>query len=67
MTRRIPEAQAYLDAAEVATLLGVTPRTVRNWVRDPHLAFPVPCRYIGQRPKWRRSDIVAWMEPSEIT
>lgn len=62
---RLPEAQAYLDAAEVALLIGVTPRSVRSWHRSGKHGFPPPCRYLGDRPKWRRSDIVAWMEPQE--
>ena len=56
-------SHVYLTQREVAEIVGVTPRTIRVWTRDAAHGFPRPCRYIGQRPKWRRSDIIAGMEP----
>lgn len=57
--------QMYLTAADVAELIGVSPRTVLGWHqgRPGAPGFPAPCKYLQKSPRWRRSDITAWMEP----
>lgn len=63
--RVITPAQLYLTAANVAEMIGVSPRTVLGWHqgRPGAPGFPAPCKLLQKSPRWRRSDIVAWMEP----
>ena len=48
-----------LTAEDVAHALGISPRTLRR--ERQRRAFPKPVRGRG-RPRWRRRDILAYME-----
>ncbi len=61
----LPPGQLYLTAADIGTLVGVHRKTVKSWSDTGKHGFPKPCRYLGDVAYWRRSDIVAWMEPAE--
>ncbi len=48
-----------IDCAEVATICGVSVRTVYDWIRRGVMEGEVR---ISSRPLWRRSTIEAWCE-----
>lgn len=49
-----------LDAAAVALLLSVSPRTLRALRSAGKL--PQPVALLRRSPRWRRSDLVKWTE-----
>lgn len=49
-----------LTEAEVARLLGLSPRTLRRW-RHANRSGP-PFVYIGGRVRYRRDELEAWLE-----
>jgi predicted DNA-binding transcriptional regulator AlpA len=55
---------SILQAGEVddllAELMCCSPSTAKRWrLTDP--SFPKPCTPAVARPRWRRADIVAWV------
>ena len=59
VTQPVLQDNHYLKHAEVAALLGVTQRTLQNWVRDGR--FPQPMRLTRIALRWRREDIDAFL------
>jgi excisionase family DNA binding protein len=59
---------ALMKIAEVARLLGVTPRTIGDWLRDPPVGFPRP-KHINKRYYFLRADVAAWLarEPANAS
>jgi excisionase family DNA binding protein len=53
------DSAVLLDVAAVARLLGVSKRSVLRRVDEGELPRPI---LIGRLARWRRSDIVAWLE-----
>ena len=51
---------ALLTREDVASLLGIAPRTVQRMVASGD--FPRPIPITSGRARWRRSDIDAWLE-----
>ena len=51
----------YLTLTDVASLLGVKPKTVSSYTTRGYLPRGVECRCCGSRPVWRRDRIEAWM------
>lgn len=50
--------QEILSRAEVAILLGCSARTVKR-----HEANGLsPCGYVGENPRYRRSDVTRWLK-----
>lgn len=56
-TRPEPESE-IMSCEQVAELLGVHPRTVRNLTHDEGLP---PLRRIGKLWRFRRSEVLEWM------
>ena len=52
----------YVGLAEAARLLGMSPRTLRRWLRDGRLPYDVS---EGGEPVLRREDIMRHLEPPE--
>jgi excisionase family DNA binding protein len=50
-------SRKLLSTAEMAQLIGVTSRTVRNWAETRRM----PGMLIGGRWRFRRADIIRWM------
>jgi predicted DNA-binding transcriptional regulator AlpA len=55
---RESQMKPYLNSVQVGAYLGVTDRTIRNWVGQG--VFPPPVK-IGGVARWRRVDIDAHM------
>lgn len=53
-----PSAPELLTAKEVAGLLRIDPRTLRAHCRSGEAPKAVT---VGTRPRWRRSDVEAWL------
>ena len=51
-----------LSIDQVAELLGVSARTVRNWMGSKVMDFPRPVPYGPRLKRWRRGDVQAWIE-----
>lgn len=52
--------QLLVDAAQAATLIGVSERTFHTFRRKP--GFPAPVDGLGPRLiRWRRADLEAWV------
>lgn len=51
---------AWLTAAEVAELLGVSRATVHTY--RSRGVLPPPGRYVGATPQWRRQTVVWWQQ-----
>jgi predicted DNA-binding transcriptional regulator AlpA len=51
----------YLSNTEAAALLGVVTRTLDNW-RRKRPGFPRPIRLPSGRWRWRRAELLAWIE-----
>lgn len=49
-----------LKVEDVATMIGVTPRTIMRWVDDE--AFAEPVRLGLRILRWREEDIDAWID-----
>jgi excisionase family DNA binding protein len=49
----------FMSGAEVATLLGVDPRTVPRW--DGKNGFPVPIRTPGGQRRYRRAEVEEYL------
>lgn len=49
----------WIDAVELATLLGVTPHTLRRLAREGK--SPVRVRRVGGRWRWSRADLEAFI------
>jgi excisionase family DNA binding protein len=56
---RINGVDEYLTEAEVAELLKVSVGTVRRWRRE---SIGPPVLWAGGRPRYRRSDVDAWLQ-----
>lgn len=50
--------ERWIDVEEAATYLGVTPETVRAWVKQKDM----PARKIGRRWKFKLSEIDEWVK-----
>ncbi len=69
MKREKPEDR-LIDAVEVASLLDVSPSTIRFWSRTTQTEnLPEPMRglmarrvNLGRLAKWRLSDVRAWLK-----
>jgi len=48
-----------LTVAELAELLNTSPRSIYRFSTEKKL--PAPLR-LGQQPRWRRSEILAWID-----
>ena len=48
-----------IDTATCAALCGVSTKTIQRWTTAGILPRP---RYINGRPRWRRAEIVQWVE-----
>lgn len=59
MNRPKMNPEENVDTAVVATLLGVSNRTVHSW-RRRDLGFPEPAGRIGGRPYWKWGEVDAW-------
>ena len=58
------EVERYMDAVELAELLGVRPR----WVMDraaPSHPDPIPSRQVGRYRRFRWSEVDAWLSRQE--
>lgn len=53
-----PAAMEYLDQRQAAEFLGVDVRTVRRLTA----AYELTASYIGSRPRYARTELVAYME-----
>ena len=51
-----------LTIDQVAELLGVSSRTVRNWMDAAGMSFPRPISIGPRLKRWRRSEVQAWLE-----
>lgn len=56
--REIASESTWMQADEVAELLGVTRETVVTYSRRDGL----PCRYAGKKPVFRRDEVTAWID-----
>ncbi len=56
--RSLSSEAVWMQAEEVASLLGVTRDTVVTYARRDGL----PCRYAGKRPMFRRDEVMAWID-----
>lgn len=58
------DPNALLTTAQAAKLLGVDPSTLRRWgaSQRPELAGLTPVRLGPRVLRWRRSDVLAWVE-----
>jgi predicted DNA-binding transcriptional regulator AlpA len=54
-----PQDDRLLYTAEVQALLGVSHMTIKRLLVAAASDFPRP-RFLGRRPVWWRSDVVAW-------
>ena len=52
----------YLDLAQAARLLGISPRTLRRWMRDGRLAYELS---EAGEPMLRREDIMRYLDPPD--
>lgn len=59
-----------LVVAEVAALTGVAARTLHEWAsrRDAGLPSPGPVhiRFSPRHRRWRRTDVLAWIDASRV-
>jgi len=55
------EPLTHLTKQDVARLCGVNPWTIDRWRKDPNSDFPQPVWLSDITPRWRRSDIEAWL------
>lgn len=53
----------WLTNAEFAAIVGVSPSTVRTW-RSEGRDLPPSYRPAGGLVRWRRSEVMAWLEAS---
>lgn len=60
--RWVPQRDQLLGEAEVARVLGIDVRTLRE-IRREHAA--PRCVMVGRSPKWRRSAVDAWLAKRE--
>jgi predicted DNA-binding transcriptional regulator AlpA len=51
----------YLGSAKLAAMLNVSTMSLYRYCKSKDLGFPQPSRINGRK-KWRRSEIVQWME-----
>ena len=65
MSAPAPEAPLLIDAGRVALLLGVSTRTV--WRMVERGQFPQPVRLNRKFARWKRSDVLAWVEADRGT
>jgi excisionase family DNA binding protein len=56
--RSLAAESTWMQADEVAELLGVTRETVITYCRRDGL----PCRYAGKKPVFRRDEVTAWID-----
>ncbi len=56
--RELASEGAWMQADDVAKLLGVQRETVIGYTRREGL----PCRYAGKSPVFRRDEVIAWLE-----
>ena len=49
----------YIKLEDAAEYLGIKPRTLRSWIKDPK--NEVPAHKIGRMWKFKRSEIDAWV------
>lgn len=52
----------YLSKLQVAELLQIDTRTVDRHRCDKKLKFPLPSIMPGGETRWRRGEIIAWMD-----
>ncbi len=55
----------YIDLNELSTRTGVSPRTLRKWVRDP--ARRLPAYQIHGKHLFRWSEVARWIEQFRVT
>ena len=54
--------EEYLDAHELAALIGLSARTIKN---QPKATFPQPTGCVGSTRYWHRADVDAWIREHE--
>lgn len=62
MTETIAGMEPLLDVTQAAHILGVTPRTLQEWVRLRKLPF----LKIGKLTKFRPAALQAWIAAQEV-
>jgi excisionase family DNA binding protein len=51
----------FIKIAEVCELTGVSPSSIKRWVRDPEMKFPKPIR-LGHRDRaWEEDEVLEWL------
>lgn len=48
----------WISKSELATYIGVTPRTIDRWKKANYIPAP---RYLAGRPRWNVKEIDAWV------
>lgn len=51
----------YLNQAQFANLLDVSPSTLYLWLKEPAMDLPTPVPF-GRRKRWLKGDVSAWLE-----
>lgn len=59
-SQQTPIGEFFLDAAEIARIFGVSVRTVRRWDRRGRI--PGKVKSPGRAVRWKRADVLAWLE-----
>ena len=57
------ERSDLLTTREAAQLARVSVRTWRRY--QQHGQGPTPAGYVGRSPRWRRADVLAWIEQAK--
>ena len=55
----------YIDLNELSTRTGVSPRTLRKWIRDP--AQPLPAYRVGGKLLFQWCSVERWLENFRVT
>ena len=51
----------FIKIAEVCELTGVSPSSIKRYVRDPEMKFPMPIR-LGHRDRaWEEDEVLEWL------
>ena len=55
----------YVSLRELSNRLGLSPRTIRAWVRDP--VHPLPAYRVGGKLLFKWAEVERWLEEFRVT
>ncbi len=64
MSNTHDDPNQLLKIAELTKWLGCNAATLHRWRGETALGFPAAI-YVGNTPRWRRADVLAWLAARE--